>query len=58
MASIPDSPDDLVAYGRGRKFWRAVDRDHLLRADEIELRQVREQLRKTLAGLNLPDEPA
>ncbi len=89
--SVPDPPGDLVAYGRGRRFWRQVHRDHLLRADEVELlaescrlldladqlravadegplvvdgrmspvvvelRQVREQLRKTLGALALPD---
>lgn len=30
-------PDDLVNYGRGRRFWRAVLADHECRPDELEL---------------------
>lgn len=34
---VPSAPADLVAKGRGRRFWRAVLADHVLRADELEL---------------------
>lgn len=97
--SVPSAPSDLAPKGRGRRFWRTVLADHVLRADELELlaeacrqldlldalravstplvvtgpagprtnpalvesRQVRVELRRTLAQLQLPDaddEPA
>jgi hypothetical protein len=88
---VPEPPGDLRPRGRGRKFWRAVASEHVLRADElellgevarqldlvdrlrdaaadgpvvengrvspalVELRQVRQELRRGLAQLALPD---
>lgn len=97
MSESPSPPSDLVARGRGRRFWRQVLATYELRPDErellaevcrqldlvdelrgqvdcdgvtvvgsrgqqsvhpalVELRQVRQELRRTFAQFDWPDE--
>lgn len=99
MSEVPSPPSDLVARGRGRRFWRHVMGTYDLRLDErellaevcrqldlveelrgqvgrdgatvagsrgqravhpalVELRQVRQELRRTFAQFDWPDDEA